>query len=187
MIAAHDSIRKVLSMKGDTVYIKSSYSADNYKDVKKYIEDESISKNLGIKDKDITSTIIIDGNIISEKHDTIYILEKDSDYIEKSFSFSNKWRTLEGKNYLNKDTLGLSITKDIVNFDYTIVQDKNNKVYITSENPYVNINEIRSFQITYPKRKHWNIGPSINIGYDPINNRIIPTVGVGIQYSIISF
>jgi hypothetical protein len=83
--------------------------------------------------------------------------------------------------------MGVNITKDVVKFDYTVAMDKNNKIYIKSTNPYVKYEEISGFQVPKQKQKKWGIGPQIGVGYDPVHNKISPTIGIGIQWSPIQF
>ena len=65
--------------------------------------------------------------------------------------------------------------------------DKNNKIYIKSDNPYVKYNEISGFTIQKEKKTHWSLGPSINFGYDPINNKPAFSIGASLNYGIIKW
>ena len=99
----------------------------------------------------------------------------------------SKDKTLIIKNENNEVVKEGKITKDIINFDYTVGMDKNNNIYVKSTNPYVKYNEISGFRISQPKKTHWSIGPSINIGYDPINLKPSFSIGASINYSLYKF
>lgn len=63
-----------------------------------------------------------------------------------------------------------------VNLDSIRIFQHNKIVYINN-----NIERIKY------KNKHWHIGPSVGVGYDFINNRVAPYLGVSVQYSIFSW
>ena len=133
--------------------------------------------------------IIFDGTIENEIHDTTYVVQHDTLYkgFTKEFNFNNEYRTLEGLVKYQQDTLGVNITKDIVNFNYNVAMDKNNRIYVTSTNPYVKYNEITGFTVPKQKKKHFSIGPSVNFGYDPINNKAAFTIGGSVIYNLYQF
>ena len=114
-------------------------------------------------------------------------LEKDSIEI-KNFNFNNQWRILEGYITHTPNTLGLNITKDQINFDYTLAI-KGNEVYMTSSNPYVKYNTITGLVIpeTIRKKKHWSIGPIIYGGYDITTQKFGAGIGIGIMYDLWRF
>lgn len=138
---------------------------------------------------DITSGTYFSGVINNPEQDTTYIVLHDTidRGFYKEFAFNNEYRILEGNvNYTN-DTIGVNINKDQVKFDYTLAIDDKNNIYIKSSNPYVQYNEISGFQIPKQKTKHFYIGPSVNLGYDPIHNKISPTIGISIGYGLFKF
>ena len=51
----------------------------------------------------------------------------------------------------------------------------------------VKYNEITGFQVPKPKTKRWGIGPQIGVGYDPVHNKVSPTIGIGMQWNMIPF
>jgi hypothetical protein len=101
------------------------------------------------------------------------------------FDFSNKWRELAGNVSLKDSIIGMTIDKDIVHIDYTMVE-KDGRVYVSSENPYVRFNDIQGITLSKPKQKRFNIGPNIGMSFTS-DGKIKPSVGIGITYSLISF
>lgn len=133
--------------------------------------------------------VYIETEVINEVHDTAWIIKENDTLIKKDFDFSNQWRTLNGFVQLADKNLSLSIKEDKVLINYTLAI-KDNKVYVTSDNPYVQYNEIQG--ITLPKtRKNFSlgIGPTISYGYDFQHKNFGPFVGVslGLYYNLIQF
>ena len=122
-------------------------------------------------------------------HDTTFLMPTDTNYIKQTFDFSDKWRALSGYIEYNKPNLGLTIDKDIVYADLTVAI-KDSKVYVTSNNPYLQYNNIQG--VVLPKTTpRWSIGvgPQVGIGYGFINKKPDVYVGVGlsINYNLVSF
>ena len=165
---------------GDIELLKTT-NADLYDELK------------SMKAKNAEQAIQIKGLIENPQIDTTWVINTDTTYIyptfTKNFDFSNQYRTLTGFIECSNNNLGLTFTKDITNFDYTLaIQD--GKVYITSSNPYVKYNEISG--ITLPKYKYkWSlvVGPSISVGYDPGSKTVVPTIGASLTlgYTLLSF
>ena len=160
----------------------------------KYINDSlyNVLKSIGVKNPD--NVVYIETIIRDEKHDTIWktpiISSNDNNkYIKKDFDFSNQYRTLKGYVYLNKpDTLGLSIEQNNAIADFTITQ-KDNNVYITSNNPYIKYNNIigiKNQSQNNKKTKRFGIGPYIGIGINK-DAKIEPTIGIGLTWSLFRF
>lgn len=151
-----------------------------------------IKNDMKIKNPD--NIVYIKTTVKDDKHDTLWIVEsKDSIYnrIEKNFDFSDSYRTLKGYTYLYKgknksDTLGTVISKNEMVCDFTVVQ-KDNQLYITSNNPYIKYNNIIGINNNnYNKNKRFGIGPYIGVGIN-YKGKIQPTIGIGLTYSIIKF
>lgn len=140
-------------------------------------------KDMKVKTSKVATAVNVQGEIIYEPQDTIYVVEKDSiGNFTQHFDFSNKWRTLNGDiMFRYPDSLGMSIDNDRVMFDYTMAIDKDNKIYIKSNNPYVTYNELSGFVLPTPKQTHFSIGPSIGIGYGVFNKK--PDLFIGITAS----
>lgn len=191
MIALTDSIRHYKSKSGNLVATKTAFTSDNIKNIKeqiKHIYDDI--KDMNLNPGHITNAVHAEGEIETPEADTVYVI-KENDYhndFHKEFNFNDNWRTLEGNiHYIrnhNEDSMKVNITKNVVKFDYTVAMDKQNKIYITSKNPYIKFNSISGYQIPKQKQKRWNIGPQVGIGYD---GQIKPYIGIGLTYGIISF
>lgn len=127
---------------------------------------------------------------IKTPSDTVWVIDSTKDStnvnITKQFDFTDDYRSLAGNVYLENDVLGLNINKDEVYANYTLTI-KDNKAYITSNNPYIKISDIQGITIPTPKTKHFYLGPSINFGYDPLQNKPSFNVGVSIGYGLFSW
>ena len=189
--ALTDTISYYKAKDGDIVAVKSAFvaRAEELKMLNKELYDKI--KSLNVKPGTITNTVYMQGETQFLPQDTAYVIKHDTiNYVKgvtRDFAFNNEWRDLEGLIKYKNDTLGLNITKDIVRFDYTVAMDKNNKIYIKSSNPYVKYNEISGFQVPQQRQKKWGVGPQVGVSYDPIHNKIVPTIGVGLQWSPIRF
>jgi len=133
--------------------------------------------------------VYIETEIINEVHDTTWMIEPNDTLIQKAFDFSNQWRVLNGSIKLQENNLSLNIDNDKVFANYTLAI-KDNKVYLTSDNPYVQYNEIQG--ITLPKTKKnfsLGVGPTISYGYDFQHKNFVPVVGVsvGLYYNFLQF
>ena len=157
----------------------------------KYINDSlyNVLKSIGVKNPD--NVVYIETVIRDEKHDTMWVdnINSINKYIKKDFDFSNKYRTLKGYVYFNKpDTLGLAIEQNDVTADFTVTQ-KDNNVYITSNNPYIKYNNIIGIKNQSGhkiKTKRFGVGPYIGIGINK-DAKIEPVVGIGLSWSIFRF
>ena len=123
---------------------------------------------------------------IKTPSDTIWAIDSTNVNITKQFDFTDDYRSLTGDVYLKNNMLGLNISKDEVYANYTLAI-KDNKAYITTNNPYIKISDIQGITIPTPKIKHFYLGPSINFGYDPIQNKPTFNVGVSIGYGLFSW
>jgi len=186
--ALNDTIKYYQDKNGNLVATKLAFESDVNtlkllnKDLYKEIEDLKLKKS-------VSSIVYIEGNIENPKQDTSYIVKYDtiSKGFNKYFDFNNEYRVLEGNVKYENDSLGIFINKDIINFNYSVGIDKDNNIYVKSTNPYVKYNEISGFRVSQPKKTYWSIGPSINFGYDPIQNKPSFNIGVSLNYSLIKF
>jgi len=190
--ALTDTITYFRTENGNLVASKTAFVAEvnDLKELNKGLY-EQLGK-LGVKPKTITQMVYSEGEIKYLPQDTAWIIKHDtiSKGVDKTFAFNDRWRDLEGSIGYHQDTLGLHISKDIMRFDYTVAMDKNNKIYITSDNPYVTVNEIQGFTVPTlqkEKAKRWGIGPYVGVGYDFSRNKIAPTIGIGFQYNLFKF
>lgn len=186
--ALTDSISYYRSKDGNLVAMKTAFTAEA-EELKKLNSDlyERI-KSLDVKTKTITNTVYMRGETEFLPQDTVYIVSKDSivNGVTRDFNFNDEWRDLEGNIRYKDDTLGLNITRDVVRFDYTVAMDKNNKIHIKSNNPYVKYDEISGFQIPRERQKQWGIGPQIGAGITT-DGKFRPYIGIGVQWSPIRF
>lgn len=125
----------------------------------------------------------IEGLIRNPKRDTVWQVNTDTVYIDRTinisrrFDFSDRWRKLDGSVFIADGNLGLNIDNDIIKFDYTAAF-KDGQLYISSDNPYVQYNNVTGIQVPKQKKKRWNIGiyggfgvhydlPTRKFGYGP--------------------
>ena len=188
IIALHDTIRYYEADNGDMVATIRAFEAE-LKEVKLLNKDlyERV-KNLKPKG-DVTNATYFTGVIDNPQRDTTYVIEHDtiSQGFKKDFAFNDEYRTLEGNVTYEEDTLGVNIEKDQVQFDYTVAMDDKNNIMIHSSNPYVKFNEMTGFQIPTPKRKRWSLGPAVNFGYDPVQGKFAPSIGISLNYGILQW
>lgn len=185
ILALTDSIKYYKGKQGNVVAVKRIPEADY-----KYLKNINDSLYRLIESMKVSGKpdIVIGGNVSVDngKHDTVWQhLPSVPSSIYKEFDFSNKYRSLEGSVKYSNDSLGLSIDKDVVNFNYGVAI-KDNQVYLTSDNPYVKFNSITGIKIPKEKKeKNFGIGPVIYGGYG--SNGLGYGIGIGLQYSIIKF
>lgn len=189
--ALTDTIKYYKSKSGNLVVEKTILSGDI--NLLKQVNDSlyNIIKDIKVKNPD--NIVYINTTIKDIIRDTCWVVKRDSiiynnSYIKKDFSFSDNWRTVQGYTYLKYDTLGTVISKNDVRADFTVVQ-KDNKVYITSNNPYIEYNNIIGITNSnniQQKQKRFGIGPYIGFG---ITHKLdfVPTIGVSLHWSMIQF
>lgn len=148
------------------------------------VANEDLYKRLkSMELKNVEQALRIDGFINNPLRDTIWQINNDTIYIDKSvnitrkFDFSDNFRVLQGNVSINNGNMLFQINKDIVKFDYTAAF-KDGQLYITSDNPYIQYNNITGIQVPKQKKKRWNIGiyggfgvhyniPTKSFGYGP--------------------
>ena len=184
--ALTDTLHYYKSKKGDTIVYKQGFQINSIDEMKKLYPELYIDMRDMILKNSVKDAVHFEGTIENEVHDTTYVVKHDTITrgFEHTFDFNNEFRTLSGRIQYAADTLNFKIEHDIVNFNYTVAQDKSGKIYIKSSNPYVKYNEITGFQIKPVKTKKWHIGPQVSVGY---NDKIRPYVGIGVTYSVFSF
>ena len=188
--ALNDTIKYYQDKNGNLVATKLAFESDikTLKLLNKDLYDQIDSMKLN--PKVITQIITIGGEIEIPEKDTTFVVNTDtiSKGFYKEFNFNNKYRILEGNvNYDGNQNLGVHITKDIMNFDYTIAMDKDARIYVKSTNPYIKYNEISGFTVPKQKQKRWTIGPAIHGGYDPFNKNWSVSAGISLSYGFIQW
>lgn len=186
--ALTDTIEYYQTKSGQLAAEKSILQGD-IKDLKQLNEDlYKKVKDLEVKKPE--QVVYIETEVIHDVHDTTYIVDPLLTYQRKDFAFNNQWRVLEGYMELKDNTLGLNFTQDKVFVDYTLAI-KDNHVYLTSTNPYIQYNEIQG--ITLPKKQKpmfsIGIGPSFGAGYDIINKQfgVFAGISLNVNYNLITF
>lgn len=136
-----------------------------------------------------TNTVVyMKGSTELPTHDTTWVVSTDTmKNFTKEFSFNDKWHSLEGEVSYLHDSLDLKISRNEVNFDYTIGVNNKNQVYISSSNPYVRYDEITGLTLPKNKVKKFGIGPYIGYGYDIKNKEWDTSIGISVTYNLIRF
>lgn len=69
--------------------------------------------------------------------------------------------------------------------------EKKLKVFAETDYPGFDAKLLEGTYVDYPKKQHWltgfGVGPTMNIGYDFLNNKPAFVVGIGIHYNIYQF
>lgn len=194
VVALTDSIKYYKTKYGE-VYVSKTLLEGDLSTLK--IVNDSLYQT--IKDMKLnkpTSVVYIDNTIDNGAKDTSWVVIPpvpsggDSTImfypmITRNFEFNNKFRELEGDVTIKDTTMNLSIKKDKVFLDYTLAIE-DNKVYVKSNNPYVQYNKIQGIQLPQPK-KRWTtlvIGPSISYGYDFRSQKFGPSINLSLTYGI---
>jgi len=193
VVALTDSIKYYKTKYGE-VYVSKTLLEGDLSTLK--IANDSLYQTIkDMKLKNPTSVVYIDNTIDNGVKDTSWVIppipsNRDSlivvyPMITKNFEFNNKYRELEGDVTIKDSTMNLNITKDKVFLDYTLAIE-NNKVYVKSNNPYVQYNMIQGIQLPKQK-KRWTtlvIGPSISYGYDFNNKAFSPSINLSLTYGL---
>ena len=179
-----DSVSYYKAKNGELVASKSLLEGDM--SLLKKTNSELANELNSMKVKNPEQVVKIVTEYIKTPSDTVWAIDSTNVNITKQFDFTDDYRSLAGDVYLKNDMLGLNISKDEVYANYTLAI-KDNKAYITTNNPYIKISDIQGITIPTPKIKHFYLGPSINFGYDPIQNKPTFNVGISIGYGLFSW
>ena len=179
-----DSVSFYKAKNGELVASKSLLEGDM--SLLKKTNSELANELNSMKVKNPEQVVKIVTEYIKTPSDTVWTIDSTNVNITKQFDFTDDYRSLAGDVYLKNDMLGLNISKDEVYANYTLAI-KDNKAYITTNNPYIKISDIQGITIPTPKTKHFYLGPSINFGYDPIQNKPTFNVGVSIGCGLFSW
>ena len=197
--ALTDSITYYQSQMGAVVASKTAFES-NIEELKllnsklyQELEDMKLKKGK------VDNAVHVEGNIEFAPTDTVYAVQYDTIYDEKNnyivdkssftqkFDFSNNWRELQGSVAVANDSMQMKIDKDKIYFDYTVAMDKDNRIYIKSNNPYVQYTELSGFTVPKYKKKHFSIGPSVGVGYGVFNRKPDLFVGVNVTWNLFEF
>ena len=182
--ALTDSVSYYKAKNGELVASKSLLEGDM--SLLEKTNSELANELNSMKVKNPEQVVKIVTEYIKTPSDTVWVIDSTNVNITKQFNFTDDYRSLVGDVYLKNNMLGLNISKDEVYANYTLAI-KDNKAYITTNNPYIKISDIQGITIPTPKTKHFYLGPSINFGYDPIQNKPTFNVGVSIGYGLFSW
>lgn len=97
---------------------------------------------------------------------------------------------VKGKIFTKKDSTEVSL--DIYN-EYSVIIGREKEKFlkwksfatIESANPYMNVKDFKSYEVSLPKPKRFSVGPSVGIGFS--GSSFNTYIGVGITYNIIQF
>jgi len=191
VVALTDSIKYYKTKYGEVYVSKTLLEGDL--NTLKIVNDSLYNTIKDMKLNKPTTIVYIDNTIDNSAKDTSWTIPQipsqiDSVFypmITKKFDFNNKYRELEGKVTIKDSTMNLNIEKDKVFLDYTLAVE-NNKVYVKSNNPYVQYNKIQGIELPKPK-KRWTtvvIGPSISYGYDFNGKCFGPSINLSLTYGL---
>lgn len=186
LIALTDTIQILKTKSGKLLETKTILEGDiktlktTNKDLWDQLEDMKATKSQQV--------VHIESKVENPRIDTVLIADVSNDTISSMFNFENEYRKLTGNISVFNKEIKLGIDTDITYFDYTLAL-KDNKVHLTSNNPYVKTTEIQGITIpqTSYKKKNFHIGPSITAGYDPFRKQATFNIGISLTYSIYSF
>lgn len=187
-----DTVQTLKLSNGELVSYKQQY-INTHKELEQYIgisnkKIKDLEKQLDSKIDRITyleSSIRVDTIVL----ETVVSQSKD-DSVTYTFHLDEQWIKMDGGlsviNTVSTATLyGLRIPTPLI-----VGTTDDNKVFVTSENPYIDINNIESSIVIQKnqttKRKPWNIGASAGVGvmYDCIGKSFCagPYIGFGLSY-----
>ena len=145
------------------------------------LANDSLAQKVEAMVKKPQQVVYINNDIVHEKHDTAWV----NSQLVNPFDFSNQWRVLSGNVTLKDSVLGLNIEKDIVHADITVAI-KDGRAYVSSDNPYLKVNDIQGVVMPKERQKRWHIGPQVGVGISE-DLKVHGTLGVGLSYSIFSW
>ena len=191
VVALTDSIKYYKTKYGEVYVSKTLLEGDL--NTLKIVNDSLYNTIKEMKLNKPTSIVYIDNTIDNGGKDTSWTIPQIPSQIDtvfypmitKKFDFNNKYRELEGKVTIKDSTMNLNIEKDKVFLDYTLAIE-DNKVYVKSNNPYVQYNKIQGIELPKPK-KRWTtvvIGPSISYGYDFSGKCFGPSINLSLTYGL---
>ena len=181
-----DSISHYKTKNGELVASKTLLEGDM--SLLKKVNSDLMDELNSMKVKNPEQVVKIVTKYVQIPSDTVWVIDSINTNVNitKQFNFTNDYRSLMGNVYLENNTLGLNINKDEVYAKYTLAI-KDNKAYITTDNPHIKILDIQGITIPTPKTKRFYLGPSINFGYDPFKNKPTFNIGISVGYGLFSW
>lgn len=189
IIALNDTLHRAELRNESILYSKNALILEK-KEIEKYLdiskkEVKEIEKELDSKIQlisEISSTILIDTITVV---DSIYITH---DSIYTKFKYDDNWFKFNGDVSVLDEMCNLRLYDVSVNTDLTVGLTDDNKVFATSSNPYLKINNIKSAltikSTCKPKRCNLGLQVGVGAGYDVIHKDISvgPYIGLGFSY-----
>lgn len=132
--------------------------------------------------KNSTQVVYVEGE---SRIDTIIktIVDTVDNYPVYSSRFNlNGW--VEGNTLSTKDSTRINLS---VRNKYDVIISKKGEATVINHNPYSTTKALRAATVQLPKPKRWGIGPSVGVYYFPNKGSISTGIGVGINYSLLSF
>lgn len=195
LIAYKGKIEQLELMNGELITIRDSYLLDKYK-----LEEELGISKKEVKDleKKLESTLAYISNIESEvRIDTIETVRDSIIYINDSdidvkFNYSDEWMSFNGLTRIRNTQSNTSLRDVNMRVPITIGLTDNYKLFIQSDNPYVNFTSMEGVVIDGSKliQKQRKFGLSVQggfgVNYDLLNKNlgIGPYLGVGVHWRI---
>lgn len=174
----------------EKIMIQGDYQSlkDLYKD-----DIDDLTKRLKIKPKVIDQFIKVGTEVAQTLEPKIIYVDttKSKEYPTYNFEYLDKYLTLNGSInkdsskifYTSTDSLGLTVYTRKSGFLKT---KKDTYIDVFSYNPNVKIKSITSVKLdTKYKSSRIGIGPYVGLNYNISNNKISPSLGIGIHYSLI--
>lgn len=99
-----------------------------------------------------------------------------------------------GESFATKDSTTLSMS---INNKYSVIIGREGQtlfkpgkpfVEVINENPYTQVKQMRTYQVSLPEVSRWGIGPVGAYGFSMGKTaQVAPFIGIGVQYSVIRF
>lgn len=192
IIALTDTIKTYRNKNGLLEHEKHAYqlSEKELKEHVQFLEDKNrkilsyTNSNVEIKDIIVSPTLVEHVQIDSVEHGTISFSENKT--------FGKSYRNIDVSiPYIYNDSLFMGdahvqLEQNI--YVESILEKEKNETYIRFITDYPNVRfdgdgvVVVDKPYIKPKRMGFTIGPSVGVGYDFINRKIVPTVGVNLTW-----
>lgn len=204
---ATDSLEVYKNRVGE-LYVSQQTYVTTVKDLER-LNDELYKEVKKLKDNPLIVT-----KIVTEfQHDTLIIpsneiVYKDTVYMY-TWNYNDEWCSIEGNSEFNLTNLNGTTTinkwNSITDLTLDIVEDKNKElqILIKSSNPYCTIksiegavispDKIKSINSNIKNKNKWGLGFQLGGGIGLYNNGyknipvVVPYVGIGLSYNLITF
>lgn len=190
----HSELTSYINKNGEQVSTINQITSERIKDFLKIDSQDSLIKELQKQVKDYKKQINSGGSVtvvtgetnvietVVTHYDTIFQSSIDTYYLQRRFSFEDRWIDLNGIVRDDSTTFNLKVRNE-----YTFVVGKkkgNHFVEIINHNPYSVTTDMKSYTTLIPIKK---FGIGFQIGYGLTLKGFSPYVGIGLNYSFIRF